>query len=89
MRGILASSILLRHFRTGDLPPEPYRLEVWIKYGLIRVRRGRHQACIYRACQEATYQGIRSARQLRQSNKRFSLGSLISHELRKMERRRL
>jgi hypothetical protein len=62
MQGIIVSVILLRHFRTGDLPPEPSRMAVWIRYGLIRARRGRFQAWIYKASQEAISYGIRSAR---------------------------
>jgi hypothetical protein len=67
MQGIIASSIVLRHFRTGDLPNAPSRLDVWIKYALIRVRRGRHQAWIYRAHHEATREGIRMALRIRDS----------------------
>lgn len=62
MQGIVASFIVLRHFRTGDLPPEPSRVAVWIKYGVIRVRRGRSEAWIYKASQEAISNGIRLAR---------------------------
>jgi hypothetical protein len=62
MQGILASMVLLRHFRTGDLPREPSCLEVWVRYALIRVRRGRYDAWIYKAAQEATCHGIRLAR---------------------------
>jgi hypothetical protein len=67
MQGNVASLILLRHFRTGDLPPEPSALQVWIRYALIHARRGRHQAWIYKASQEATCEGIRVARDLRDS----------------------
>jgi glycosyltransferase involved in cell wall biosynthesis len=67
MQGIVASLILLRHFRTGDLPPERTILEVWVRYALIRAGRGRHQALIYRASEEATCKGIRLVRELRDS----------------------
>jgi hypothetical protein len=73
MQGIVASSILLRHFRTGDLPPERSVLEVWVRYALIRARWGRHQAWIYRASQEAICKGIRLARALRDSQTGLSL----------------
>jgi glycosyltransferase involved in cell wall biosynthesis len=67
MQGVLASSTLLRYIRTGELPPEPSVLEVWVRYLFIRARRGRHQAWIYRASQAAIRQGIRLARQLKNS----------------------
>jgi glycosyltransferase involved in cell wall biosynthesis len=64
MQGIAASSILLRYLRTGDLAPVPSTLKVWLRYVLTFARRGRHQAWIYKASQEATREGIRMARQI-------------------------
>lgn len=64
MGGITTSLILLRYFRTGNLPPQPSTLRGWLKYALLCARRGRRQAWIYRACQEATREGIRMVHEL-------------------------
>lgn len=64
MEGITTSLILLRYFRTGNLPPEPSTLRGWFKYAFLCARLGRRQARIYRASQQATREGIRMAHEL-------------------------
>jgi Glycosyl transferase family 2 len=69
-QGIETSVILLRYFRTGDLPLAPSTLKNWFKYALIRARRGRRQACLYKASQEATREGIRLAQEFAEQQTR-------------------
>jgi len=64
MRGKTTSDILLRYLRTGELPSKPSIFRAWMKSLLIWSRHGRRQARIYAACQAATCEGIRIAREL-------------------------
>ena len=80
MQGIVSSLILLQYLRSGDLPPKPSMLKVLLGYILTMATRGRHQARIYKASQEATRNGIRMTRELRDHR----LDALPQQSLRKV-----
>ena len=67
MQGIITSQIVLRYFRTGYLPREPSVVTGWLRYAFIRAMQGRHRAWVNRAHREAIWEGIRLARETRQT----------------------
>ncbi len=67
IHGIVASGVLLRYLRSGDLRKEPNALKVWLRYLAIYVRGDRDRAKVYKVSQDAIRTGVRAARGLASS----------------------
>ena len=64
VQGIIASGVLLRYIRSGNLRTEPNALKVWLHFAAIYMRRGRYRARVYKASQDAIRTGVRAVREL-------------------------
>jgi glycosyltransferase involved in cell wall biosynthesis len=64
VQGCTISGVVLRYLRSGSLPPEPSRIRVAARYLLNCITRGRRQAQIIKAQQDALRKGIKIAQRL-------------------------